>query len=104
MTFGLLATAADIAFLGGVINYVLTHGRWFQEYVLAYTNASTIVAAGDVRRTQPRAGRRARHRSRRLGHGADAARRRRGPRHRDAAAATAPDRRPGRPPGRPADP
>ena len=37
------APGSDIAFLGGLINYVLTHERWFQEYVLAYTNASTIV-------------------------------------------------------------
>jgi formate dehydrogenase major subunit len=36
----------DIAFLGGLINYILTHERWFKEYVLAYTNASTIVAEG----------------------------------------------------------
>src|SRR5262249_41668772 len=36
----------DIAFLGGVINYVLTHERWFREYVLAYTNASTIIQEG----------------------------------------------------------
>ena len=34
------ARARDIAFLGGLINYVLTHERWFKEYVLAYTNAS----------------------------------------------------------------
>src|SRR5262249_34403125 len=34
------------AFLGGVLNYVLTHDRWFKEYVLAYTNASTIIQEG----------------------------------------------------------
>jgi len=34
---------SDIAFLGGLINYVLTHDRWFKEYVAAYTNASTII-------------------------------------------------------------
>ncbi len=34
---------ADIAFLGGLINYVLTHDKWFREYVMAYTNAATIV-------------------------------------------------------------
>ena len=34
---------SDIAFLGGLINYVLTHDLWFKEYVLAYTNASAIV-------------------------------------------------------------
>jgi len=35
---------SDIAFLGGLINYVLTHDRWFKEYVLAYTNASSLVS------------------------------------------------------------
>ncbi len=39
-----IRAGTDIAFLGGLINYVLTHERWFKEYVLAYTNASTIVA------------------------------------------------------------
>jgi formate dehydrogenase major subunit len=33
----------DIAFLGGLINYVLQHDLWFKEYVLRYTNASTII-------------------------------------------------------------
>jgi formate dehydrogenase major subunit len=39
-----IRSGSDIAFLGGLINYVLTHDKWFKEYVLAYTNASTIVA------------------------------------------------------------
>src|SRR4051794_15465099 len=34
---------SDIAFLGGLINYILEHDLWFKEYVLHYTNASTIV-------------------------------------------------------------
>jgi formate dehydrogenase major subunit len=34
---------ADIAFLGGVIRYVLENGRWFEEYVRSYTNAATII-------------------------------------------------------------
>ncbi len=38
-----LRAGTDIAFLGGLINYVLTHERWFKEYVLAYTNASTLI-------------------------------------------------------------
>src|SRR5207302_6016621 len=41
-----IRAGTDIAFLGGVINYVLTHERWFREYVLAYTNASTIIQEG----------------------------------------------------------
>ncbi len=35
---------SDIAFLGGLINYVLTNDKWFREYVLHYTNASTIIS------------------------------------------------------------
>jgi formate dehydrogenase major subunit len=38
-----LRTGTDIAFLGGIINYVLENERWFRDYVLAYTNASTII-------------------------------------------------------------
>jgi formate dehydrogenase major subunit len=38
-----IRAGTDIAFLGGVINYVLTHDKWFREYVLHYTNASTII-------------------------------------------------------------
>jgi len=38
-----IRSGSDIAFLGGLINYVLTHDKWFKEYVLAYTNASTVV-------------------------------------------------------------
>src|SRR6266545_4865788 len=34
---------ADIAFLGGVINYLLTHDKIQHEYVKAYTNAPFIV-------------------------------------------------------------
>ena len=41
-----IRAGSDIAFLGGLINYVLTHDRWFKEYVLAYTNASTIIQEG----------------------------------------------------------
>src|SRR5262249_34255666 len=35
-----------IAFLGGIINYILTHDRWFKEYVLHYTNAATLIQEG----------------------------------------------------------
>jgi formate dehydrogenase major subunit len=41
-----IRAGTDIAFLGGLINYVLTHDRWFKEYVLAYTNASAIIQEG----------------------------------------------------------
>src|SRR5689334_15298052 len=39
-----LRAGSDIAFLGGIINYVLEHGKEFREYVLAYTNAAMIVS------------------------------------------------------------
>jgi formate dehydrogenase major subunit len=41
-----IRAGSDIAFLGGLINYVLTHDRWFKEYVLAYTNAANIIEEG----------------------------------------------------------
>ena len=39
-----LRAGTDIAFLGGLVNYIISNDRWFKEYVLHYTNASTIVA------------------------------------------------------------
>ena len=39
-------TGSDIAFLGAIINYILTTDKWFKEYVLAYTNASIIIEEG----------------------------------------------------------
>ncbi len=38
-----IRAGADIAFVGGLINYVLRSGKYFREYVLAYTNAATIL-------------------------------------------------------------
>jgi formate dehydrogenase major subunit len=38
-----LRAGSDIAFLGGIINYILGREKYFHEYVLAYTNASTIL-------------------------------------------------------------
>jgi formate dehydrogenase major subunit len=46
-----IRSGSDIAFLGGLVNYILTHDRWFREYVLYYTNASTIVSK-DFRDTE----------------------------------------------------
>ena len=34
---------SDIAFLGGLVNYILENDRWFRDYVRAYTNATVIV-------------------------------------------------------------
>jgi len=39
-----LRAGTDIAFLGGIVNYILTNGREFREYVKHYTNAATIVS------------------------------------------------------------
>ena len=33
----------DIAFLGGIINYVIQHETYFKEYVQSYTNATTLI-------------------------------------------------------------
>ena len=38
-----LRVGTDIAFLGGIINYVLENELDFREYVVAYTNAAVIV-------------------------------------------------------------
>jgi formate dehydrogenase major subunit len=34
----------DIAFLGGLINYVLQNERYFKDYVVHYTNAATLIS------------------------------------------------------------
>jgi formate dehydrogenase major subunit len=39
-----LRAGSDIAFLGGVVNYILSNEKDFREYVVAYTNASAIVS------------------------------------------------------------
>jgi formate dehydrogenase major subunit len=39
-----IRSGTDIAFLGGLINYIITNDRWFKEYVVPYTNAATIVS------------------------------------------------------------
>ena len=38
-----LRAGSDIIFLGGLIHYVLKHGKEFREYVAHYTNAPTIL-------------------------------------------------------------
>ena len=38
-----LRSGTDIAFLGGMINYIIANDKWFKDYVLNYTNASFIV-------------------------------------------------------------
>ena len=51
-----LRAGSDIAFLGGLINYVLSSQRWnsdpfFRDYVVNYTNAATLVSE-DFRDTE----------------------------------------------------
>jgi formate dehydrogenase major subunit len=38
-----IRAGTDIAFLGGLIRYILENDLWFREYALAYTNLSTII-------------------------------------------------------------
>src|ERR671926_745872 len=39
-----IRAGSDIAFLGGIVNYILEHDRWFEEYVKTYTNAPVIIS------------------------------------------------------------
>ena len=50
-----LRSGSDIAFLGGIVNWVLQNERYFREYVVAYTNASYVVRE-DFRDTEDLAG------------------------------------------------
>src|SRR5690242_1288509 len=38
-----IRAGTDIAFLGGIVNYIIENERYFFEYVTRYTNASTII-------------------------------------------------------------
>ncbi len=38
-----LRAGSDIVLLGGLINYVLSSGKFFRDYVVNYTNAATII-------------------------------------------------------------
>jgi len=38
-----IRAASDIAFLGGLINHIVSNELDFREYVLAYTNAAAII-------------------------------------------------------------
>lgn len=41
-----IRAGSDIAFLGGIIRYILENNRYFHEYVVNYTNAAAIVEDG----------------------------------------------------------
>src|SRR3990170_2433922 len=38
-----IRAGTDIAFLGGLINYVIQNERYFKDYVVHYTNAATLI-------------------------------------------------------------
>jgi formate dehydrogenase major subunit len=38
-----IRAGTDIAWLGALINYVITHDKYFRDYVVNYTNAATII-------------------------------------------------------------
>ncbi len=38
-----LRAGTDIAFLGGIINYIIENEAWFDEYVKAYTNGPVVI-------------------------------------------------------------
>src|SRR6202048_2884773 len=37
-----IRSGTDIAFTGGLINYVLSNEGWFRDYVIPYTNATFL--------------------------------------------------------------
>jgi formate dehydrogenase major subunit len=39
-----LRSGTDIAFLGGMINYIIENNKYFEDYVVNYTNAALIVS------------------------------------------------------------
>jgi formate dehydrogenase major subunit len=38
-----IRAGSDIAFLGGIVNWVIENDRWFHDYVVRYTNAPVIL-------------------------------------------------------------
>jgi formate dehydrogenase major subunit len=46
-----IRAGSDVAFLGGIVNYILSNELDFREYVIAYTNAATLVSE-DFRDTE----------------------------------------------------
>ena len=41
-----IRSGSDIAFLGGIIRYILANDLWFRDFALAYTNIATIIEDG----------------------------------------------------------
>jgi formate dehydrogenase major subunit len=46
-----IRAGSDVAFLGGLVRYVIEHERYFRDYVVPYTNAATIISE-DYRDTE----------------------------------------------------
>ncbi len=46
-----IRAGSDVVLLGALINYAITHEKYFREYVVAYTNAATLIAE-DFRDTE----------------------------------------------------
>ncbi len=46
-----IRAGTDIAFLGGIVNYIFANERYFHDYVVAYTNAAAIISE-DFRDTE----------------------------------------------------
>ena len=41
-----IRSGTDIVFLGGLVNYIISNKKYFDEYVMSFTNAATLVNAG----------------------------------------------------------
>ncbi len=41
-----IRSGSDIAFLGGIIRYILENDLWFRDWAMAYTNIATIIEDG----------------------------------------------------------
>src|SRR4051812_4942248 len=50
-----IRAGSDIAFLGALVNHIISEGKDFREYVVAYTNAASLVSE-DFRDTEDLAG------------------------------------------------
>ncbi len=50
-----IRAGSDIAFLGGLVRWIIEHDRFFRDYVVAYTNAAAIIR-DDFRDTEDLAG------------------------------------------------
>src|SRR3982750_1438591 len=38
-----IRAGTDIAFLGGIVNYIIENQRYFRDYILEYTNAPVLI-------------------------------------------------------------